>query len=78
MSKAEILAELPKLTKKDRYEIRVKLAEMDSGGWLDVDDPLDDSEKATLEARLVLYEKNPDAGNSWKNVEACVRASLKK
>jgi predicted RNase H-like HicB family nuclease len=30
MSKAEILAELPKLTKKDRHEIRVKLAEMDT------------------------------------------------
>jgi hypothetical protein len=33
MSKAEILSELPKLTKDERYEIRVKLAEMDGGGW---------------------------------------------
>jgi hypothetical protein len=35
MSKAEILQELPKLTKDERFEIRVKLAEMDSDGWLD-------------------------------------------
>ena len=45
MSKAEILQELPKLTKEERYEIRVKLAEMDSDGWLDEDDPLTDQEK---------------------------------
>jgi hypothetical protein len=37
MSKAEILSELPKLTKEERHEIRVKLAEMDGDGWLDED-----------------------------------------
>ena len=78
MSKAEILAELPKLTKKDRYEIRVKLAEMDGGKWQDAKDPLDESEKATLEARLAAYEKDPDSGSSWEGVEARVRAKLKK
>jgi hypothetical protein len=46
MSKAEILAEIPKLTKEERHEIRVKLAEMDSDGWLDEDDPLSDADKA--------------------------------
>jgi putative addiction module component (TIGR02574 family) len=77
MSTAEILAELPKLTKKDRYEIRVKLAEMDGSEWLDADDPLDDSEKAILETRLAAYRKDPDSGSSWENVEARVRNRLK-
>ena len=52
MSKTEILEELPKLTPEDRYEIRLKLAELDGDGWLDDDDPLTDEEKALLEARL--------------------------
>ncbi len=78
MSKAEILAELPKLTKEERYEIRVKLAEMDSDGWLDEDDPLSDADKALLEERLTAYEKDPNAGSTWEEVEARLRARLKK
>ena len=34
MSKAEILAELPKLTPAERQEIRRKLTEIDSEEWL--------------------------------------------
>jgi hypothetical protein len=60
MSKAEIMAELPKLTKDERYEIRVKIAEMDSDGWLDEADPLTDEEKALLDARLEDMEKHPE------------------
>ena len=78
MSKAEILAELAKLTKEERYEIRVKLAEMDSDGWLDDDDPLNDADKALLQERVAAYEKDPDAGSSWEEVEARIRARLKK
>ena len=35
MSKAEILRELPKLTKEERKEIRLKLAELDPDECLD-------------------------------------------
>ena len=76
MSKTEILEELSKLTPEDRYEIRLKLAELDSDGWLDDDDPLTNDEKALLEARLAAYEKDPDAGSSWEEVESRVRARL--
>ena len=76
MSKTEILEELSKLTPEDRYEIRLKLAELDSDGWLDDDDPLTNDEKALLEARLAAYEKDPDAGSSWDEVEGRVRARL--
>lgn len=77
MSKAEILEALPKLTTEDRHEIRLKLNELDGDGWLDVDDPLTDAEKALLEARLAAYEKDPDAGSSWEDVEARILARLK-
>ncbi len=76
MSKTEILEELPKLTSEERYEIRLKLAELDGDGWLDDDDPLTYEEKALLETRLAAYEKDPDAGSSWEEVESRVRARL--
>lgn len=76
MSKVEILEELPKLTTEERQEIRVKLAELDGDAWLDADEPLTDAEKALLEARLAAYEKDPDAGSSWEEVEARIRARL--
>ena len=40
MSKTEILDELPRLTKIERQEIRLRLAELDSEDWLDDEDPL--------------------------------------
>jgi putative addiction module component (TIGR02574 family) len=76
MSKAEILEELPKLTSEERHEIRLKLVELDDSLWLDDDDPLTDDEKALLDARLAAYEKDPDAGSSWAEVEARIRARL--
>jgi len=76
MSKTDILEELPKLTPEDRYEIRLRLAELDGDGWLDDDDPLTDDEKSLLAARLAAYEKDPDAGRSWEEVESRVRARL--
>ena len=77
MSKADILAELPKLTPAERQEVRLKLAHLDGEEWLDADDPLIDAEKALLDARLAAYEKDPDAGSSWEEVEARLRARLK-
>jgi putative addiction module component (TIGR02574 family) len=76
MSKTEILEELPKLTKPERQEIRLRLAELDSEDWLDVDEPLTNEEKALLDARLAAYAINPDAGSSWEEVENRVRARL--
>jgi hypothetical protein len=49
MSKIEILEELPKLTKTERQEIRLRLAELDSEDWLDDEEPLTDHEKALLD-----------------------------
>ena len=74
MSKAEILAEIPKLTKEERHEIRLKLAEMDSDGWLDEDDPLSDADKALIETRLENMEKHPEKSIPWEEAEARLKA----
>ncbi len=78
MSKAEILQELPKLTKEERYEIRLKLAEMDSDGWLDEDDPLSDEQKSLLEARLEHMEKHPEKSIPWEEAEGRLKARFGK
>jgi putative addiction module component (TIGR02574 family) len=76
MSKAEILKELPKLSKEERFEIRVKLAEMDGGDWLDEDDPLSDAEKTLIEERLAAHEKNPGSAIPWEEFDARLRRRL--
>jgi putative addiction module component (TIGR02574 family) len=78
MSKADILAELPRLTPADRQEIRLTLAKLDGEAWLDEAEALTDAEKALLDARLAAYAKDPDAGSSWEEVESRIRARLKK
>ena len=74
MSKAEILQELPKLTKAERKEIRLKLAELDPDEWLDKDDPLTDAEKTLLEKRLADMERHPEKSIPWAEAEARLKA----
>lgn len=76
MSKTEILEELPKLTKTERQEIRLRLAELDGDDWLDDEDPLTNQEKALLDARLDAYAKDPNAGSTWEEVEGRIRVRL--
>jgi len=78
MSKTEILEQLPKLTPEERYEIRVKLAELDGDHWLDDDDPLTDEQKALLDARLTDMEQHPDASIPWEQAKKRIEASLEK
>lgn len=74
MSKAEIFEEIAKLTKEERREIRLKLAELDSDEWLDEDDPLTDEEKTVLEKRLEDMEKHPEKSIPWAEAEARLKA----
>jgi putative addiction module component (TIGR02574 family) len=69
MSKTEIIEELAKLTSEERYEIRLKLAELDGDGWLDDDDPLTDEQKALLEARLADMEQHPEKSIPWEEAK---------
>ena len=76
MSKTEILEELPKLTKTDRHEIRLRLAELDSDNWCDDEEPLTVKDKMLLEARLLAYLNDLDAGSTWEEVEGRLRTRL--
>ena len=78
MSKTEILDELPKLTAEERYEIRLKLVELDGDGWLDVDDPLTEEEKALIEARIAAHEKNPESAIPWEEARRRLEARFGK
>ena len=71
MSKAEILNELSKLTPAERQEIAIRIQEI--GG-----DELTEAEKQILDRELADYERNPDAGLSWAEVEARIRSSARR
>ena len=80
MSKAEILAELPRLKTEELAEIQARIEELAAygpDGWL-VDDELTDADRTALDTALAEYEKNPDAGSSWQEVEARIRAKLRR
>jgi putative addiction module component (TIGR02574 family) len=78
MSKTEILAELPNLSPEERFEIRLKLAELDRDGWLDDDDPLTNQEKALLDARLADLDLNPETSIPWDEARKRIEARLVK
>lgn len=73
MSKAEILAELPKLKVEELAEVQAKLDELTGEIWLN-DGELSDTDKVTLEATLADHQKNPDAGSPWNEIEARIRS----
>ncbi len=75
MSKTEILTELPKLTPGELIEIQAKLDELVGEVWSDSGE-LTDADKAKLNDALIEYQKNPEAGSSWEEVEARIRAKL--
>ena len=78
MSTAEILQELSKLKPEERRIVRAKLNELDgvTEGWIS-NGELTDDEKAMLDSRLAEYEKNPEAGSTWEEVEAHLRMQLR-
>jgi putative addiction module component (TIGR02574 family) len=76
MRTSEILDALPKLTKRDREEIRLKLAELDGDGWADADDPLTDADKALVEARVEAHERDPATSIPWEKFEEGLKRRL--
>lgn len=76
MRKRDVLEALSELTKAERQEVRLRLARLDGEEWTAAVDPLTDAEKALLDARLAAYERDPDVGHSWQDVEARIRARL--
>ena len=72
MSKVEILAELPRLELAERREIFDRICEIEEhdmlcGAGATVE------EKALLDRELEEYQRNPEAGSAWKEVESRIR-----
>jgi hypothetical protein len=76
MSKAEIIAELPKLKPEELAEVQAKLDELAGEVWCD-DGELTDSDKTTLDASLAAYGKNPDEGSPWGQVKARIQGKMR-
>jgi len=77
VSKAEILAELPKLTPEERAEIQARLDELAGQGWLD-EGELTDEQKRFLDSRLDDCDRNPSSFVPWEQAKVRIQASLKK
>jgi putative addiction module component (TIGR02574 family) len=75
MSKAEILAELPKLSELERDEIAAKLRELKGDDWLD-EGELTEDDKRLIEARIAEHERNPDAAIPLEEFEARLKKRL--
>ena len=69
MSKAEILRELPKLGPDERRDILERLCELEERDVLNGMGPTAE-EKALLDRESEDYQKTPNAGSSWEEVEA--------
>lgn len=67
MSKAEILAALPKLSAEDRGEILEQLWHLEEAAG-----PTQ-NERALLNEAQAAYDANPDAGAPWAEAEARLR-----
>jgi putative addiction module component (TIGR02574 family) len=76
MRTSEILDVLPKLTKTEREEIRLKLAELDGDGWADSDDPLTNADKALIESRVEAHARDPAASIPWEQFDAGLKRRL--
>ena len=67
MSKAEILAELPKLSAEERGEILEHLWRLEETAGPSA------AEQALLNEAQAAYDANPHAGAPWSEVEARLR-----
>lgn len=72
MSKADILAELPKLDSQERREIFERIGEMEDQDLIKGAEPTVE-EKLLLDRELEEYRQNPQAGSTWNDVEARLR-----
>jgi hypothetical protein len=67
MSKADILAELPKLTPGERSQLFARLAELHEADLIRGDEP-SPAERQALDAALAEFERDRDPGQPWRGV----------
>jgi len=76
MSKAEILAELPKLTASERSQLFARLAELHEVDLISGDEP-SPGERQALDAALAEFERDRNPGEPWRDVLHQIRRSRK-
>jgi len=74
MSKAEILAELPKLTPGERSQLFARLAELHEADLIS-GDGLSPVERQALDAALAEFDRDRSPGEPWREVLHQVRRS---
>jgi hypothetical protein len=74
MSKAEILAELPKLKSEDRREVYQRLCELQEDELLQGFGPTEE-EKRILDEALAEYQRDGDRGTPWREALRRIRSS---
>lgn len=67
MSKADILAELPKLSAEERGDILARLWQMEEAAGPST------QEQILLNKAQAAYDANPDAGSPWSEVQNRLR-----
>lgn len=80
MSKAEILAELPKLTPAELTEIQSRIEDLAThgpDGWA-TDCDLTEAEKKLIEARLDDLDRRPERSIPWAEAEERLKARFGK
>ncbi|TWT41880.1 hypothetical protein RAS1_30040 [Phycisphaerae bacterium RAS1] len=76
MSKAEIIAGLPRLSPEELAEVQAKLDELAGDAWHDRGE-LNNADRQALDGTLSEYEKSPDAGSPWEDVRARIESKLR-
>lgn len=76
MSKAEVLAELPRLSRDDLAEVQARLDELIGDAWDERAD-LTDADKSALDVALDDYARDPNAGEPWEQVRARIESQLR-
>jgi hypothetical protein len=74
MSKAEILAELPKLKAEDRVEVFERLCELQDEDLMQGVGPTAE-EKRLLDEALADFQRDRDPGRPWREVLREIRSS---
>jgi transcription elongation GreA/GreB family factor len=80
MSKAEILAELPKLTPEELTEIQARIEDLATygpDGWR-ADSDLTEAEERLIESRLDDLDQHPEKSIPWAEAEARLKARFGK
>ncbi len=76
MSKAEILAELPKLRAEERMHVFARLCELQEADLLSGIGPTE-QDMAVLDAALADFQKDGDRGVPWRQALQSIRADGK-